>query len=260
MQNYTEIENNLLNFLDSKVKKAGYNSVILGLSGGLDSSIVAVLLKKVFDKNLKAIMMPSENSSNQSLKDAKKLCKKFNIDYEIKPISYKYYFKNQHPTPLRIGNFCARMRMLTLYDLSMKYNSLVIGTSNKSEIYLGYGTIHGDLAYALNPIGDLYKSELFGFAKYLKINKSIIKKPPSADLWEGQSDEAEFGFSYKQIDKVLRDFIDNNMSKKQLLKKNYDTKLVNFVLKRFHDNKFKRQMPIIATINKTKDKHGSSII
>ncbi len=252
MKDFSKLEKHLLKFLKTEVKKAGFKSVIVGLSGGLDSAVVAVLLKKVFGKNLKAIMMPSESSSKSSVKDAKSLCKKFDIDYEIKPISnlIKQNFKNENASNLRVGNFSARMRMATLYDLSAKYNALVIGTSNKSELMLGYGTIFGDLACAINPIGDIYKSELFRFAKHLKVNKKIIKKPPSADLWEGQSDEDDFGFSYKQIDRVLKDFIDKSIDKKGLMNSGYDKDLVEFVLNRYEKNKFKRNLPIIVKIKK----------
>ncbi len=252
MKNFPNLENYLLNFLKEQVYNSGYQNVILGLSGGLDSAVVAVLLKKVFGKNLKAIMMPSTSSSKSSLKDAKKLCKKFDIEYEIHPIGnlVEQNFKNKKASNLRIGNFAARMRMATLYDLSAKYQALVIGTSNKSELMLGYGTIYGDLACAINPIGNIYKSDLFKFAKYLKVNKSIIKKPPSADLWEGQKDEDEFGFTYKQIDKVLYDFVDKKMNKKDLIKKGHKEKLVDFVLSRFEKNKFKRQLPIVAKIKR----------
>lgn len=254
MKNFSNLEKYLLNFLKTEVEKVGYKNVILGLSGGLDSAVVAVLLKKVFGKNIKAIMLPSESSSKSSLSDAKALCEKFDIDYEIKPIGnlVNVYFKDKKAKPLEIGNFSARMRMATLYDLSANYNALVIGTSNKSEIALGYGTLYGDLACAINPIGDIYKSDLFEFAKYLDINEQIISKPPSADLWEGQSDEAELGFSYKKIDEVLKDFIDKNLSQEVLIAKGYEEKLVKMIIRRFKNNEFKRRLPIIAKLDNDK--------
>ena len=124
---------------------------------------------------------------------------------------------------------------------------MVIGTSNKSELLLGYGTIFGDLASAFNPIGDLYKSEIFEFAKFLGINEEIISKPPSADLWEGQSDEDDLGYSYAQIDEVLAKFVDERWTKKELLEI-YDNNLVEMLLKRVYQNQFKRKMPLIAKL------------
>jgi len=139
------------------------------------------------------------------------------------------------------------MRMAVLYDKSAELGALVIGTSNKSELLLGYGTLFGDLASALNPIGDLYKTEIFEFAEYLGVNEEIINKPPSADLWEGQSDEKELGYTYEQLDAVLRDFVDERATKEELLRK-YDETLVEFVLKKVYQNQFKRKPPIIAKL------------
>lgn len=247
MGKYIEIEIFLINFLKNETKRVGFENVVVGLSGGLDSAIVAVLLKKAFNKNLLAIMMPSSTSSEKSLIDAKALCEKFDINYKIEPIGnlVDNYFKDKKFSSLQKGNFSARVRMSILYDYSTIFNALVIGTSNKSEIALGYGTIYGDLACAINPIGDMYKSDLFEFAKYLGVNERIVNKAPSADLWENQSDEEELGFSYKQIDVVLRDFLDKKKSKDELLSK-YDKDLVSMVINRFYQNEFKRKLPIIA--------------
>lgn len=251
MNKYDLLEAFLLNFLETQVKKTGFSNVILGLSGGLDSSVVAVLLSKIFHKNLTAILMPSLTSSESSLVDAKALCSSFDINYEIYPIGnlVEQYFKDKQRQNLRIGNFAARMRMATLYDISSQKNALVIGTSNKSELALGYGTLYGDLACAINPIGDIYKSDLFDFAKHLHVNDSIIQKAPSADLWAGQKDEDELGFNYEQIDNVLRDFLDNNLDYEQLIKKGHSEQLVKMIQNRFYKNQFKRRLPIIAELN-----------
>lgn len=240
------IEDFLIRFIYEEITKTGLKKGICGLSGGIDSAVVAVLAKKALGKNFKAFMLPSQFSSSSSIEDAKELCKKFDIEYEIisiEPLLNAYKIEDK----VRLGNFSARMRMAILYDKSAELNALVIGTSNKSELMLGYGTLYGDLASALNPIGDLYKSEIFEFAKYLGVPESIIKKPPSADLWQGQSDEAELGYSYSEIDPVLEDFVDNRATKKELLQK-YDKDLVEFVLKKVYQNQFKRKLPIIAKL------------
>lgn len=251
MKRYSLIEKFLVAFLQNEVKKTGLDNALVGLSGGLDSAVVAVLLKKAFNANLTAVMMPSSASSSESVSDAKALCEKFDIDYVVEPIGelVSTYFKNKTTSPMQKGNFAARMRMATLYDLSVTYKALVIGTSNKSELMLGYGTIYGDLASAINPIGDIYKSDLFGFAKYLGVNDAIVQKAPSADLWEGQSDEKELGFTYAQIDKVLIDFVENRLSEKELLEKGYEGELVKMIQKRIYQNQFKRRLPIIAKLS-----------
>ncbi len=246
MKKWELIERFLIKFIYEEITKTGIKKGICGLSGGIDSAVVAILAKKALGENFKVIMMPSQYSSKASIEDAKKLCKKFDIDYEIisiAPLLEAYPIDDK----VRLGNFSARMRMAILYDKSAEFNALVIGTSNKSELMLGYGTLFGDLASALNPIGDLYKTEIFEFARFLGVNEEIINKPPSADLWQGQSDEAELGYSYSEIDPVLADFVDNRATKKELLEK-YDKDLVEFVLKKVYQNQFKRKPPIIAKL------------
>ena len=154
---------------------------------------------------------------------------------------------NPNMDNLRKGNFSSRMRMATIFDISAREGALVLGTSNKSELMLGYGTLYGDLSSAVNPIGDLYKSEVFEFAEYLGVSRCIIDKPPSADLWDGQSDEDDLGYSYAQIDEVLEKYVDQRWTKEELLAK-YDKNLVEMIIKRIYQNQFKRKMPLIAKL------------
>ncbi|MEA3314573.1 MAG: NAD+ synthase [Campylobacterota bacterium] len=250
--NYKNIKQQMIDFLKDETSKIGIKNVTIGLSGGLDSAVVAVLVKEVFKDNMSVVLMPSQFSSKESITDAKELCKKFDINYEIIDISpmVKGYFNSiDNATPLRIGNFSARMRMSVLYDISARDNSLVIGTSNKSEILLGYGTLYGDTACAINPIGQIYKSDLFEFAKYIGVTDTIINKKPSADLWEGQSDEDELGFTYKEMDNVLKLMIDKKLTKEQLLEKNIEEKLIDMLDNRVKSNLFKGRLPTIANIN-----------
>ena len=250
--NYQDIKKQMLIFLKEEVSKIGLSKVVVGISGGLDSAIVSVLCKEVFQENLKGVLMPSHLSSMESIIDAKELCKEFNISYEIVKIApmIKGYFDNiENPTPLRVGNLSARMRMSVLYDISGRDNSLVIGTSNKSEILLGYGTIYGDTACAINPIGNIYKSDLFGFAEYLGVTNSIITKKPSADLWKGQSDEDDLGYTYKEMDKVLKLLVDENKSKSELISLGLNSELINMLQNRITNNAFKGKLPLIANIN-----------
>lgn len=255
MNKYQRIEAFLIQFLKDEVKKAGFSKVVLGISGGIDSAVVAVLAHKAFQNNLLGLMLPSSTSSSASFEHANELCQKFGIRVEKIPVGplVDTYFKN-HPdaSKLRIGNFSARMRMSVLYDISARENALVLGTGNKSEILLGYGTIFGDLACAINPIGELYKTEIFEFAQYLDIPKSILTKAPSADLWENQSDEGEFGFTYAQIDKVLFAHVEEKKDKAALLAAGFDHDIVEMTLDRIAKNRFKGKLPTIAELRAIK--------
>jgi len=250
MINCKKVKQTLIDFLRNEVNKAGFKNVTLGLSGGLDSSIVAVLCKEVFEDNLNCVLLPTQFSSKASIDDAVNLCEKFDIKYEIVKLDpmLNAYLKNMQNNNLRIGNFSARLRMAVLYDISARDKSLVIGTSNKSEILLGYGTIFGDMAYAINPLGNIYKSDLFEFAKFLNIPQNIIDKKPSADLWKGQSDESDLGYSYTKIDSLLKVMIDENKTKEELLSLSFENSFIEEVSKRIKINKFKRELPTIAKI------------
>ena len=250
--NWKSIKDQMTTFLEEEVKKTGLSKVVVGLSGGLDSAIVAVLCKEVFGDNLSVVLMPSHMSSDASAKDAIELCEKFNIKYETVEIApmVKGYFDNvKDADALRIGNLSARMRMSVLYDISARDNSLVVGTSNKSELLLGYGTIFGDIACAINPIGQMYKSDEFEFAKFLGVTDAIINKKPSADLWEGQSDEEELGYTYKDIDEVLKELIDNGKTKEELVSLGFNEDIISMCEHRIKANAFKGKLPVIANIN-----------
>ena len=248
--NWENIKKQLTDFLKLEVEKSGLEKVTVGLSGGLDSAIVAVLCKEVFGDKLNCVLMPSQFSSQSSTDHAVELCEKFDIKYEIISIEpmVSAFIQNMDEDKLRIGNFSARMRMSVLYDVSSREKSLVVGTSNKSELLLGYGTIFGDIACAINPIGQMYKSDEYEFAKVLGVVESIQTKAPSADLWEGQSDEDELGYSYKEMDDVLKQFVDEKKSKETLISEGIDKTLINMLENRINSNLFKGKLPTIANI------------
>ncbi len=248
--NFADIKNQMIKFLKEELSKSTLKNVTLGLSGGLDSAIVALLCKEAFGNNLKCVLMPTQFSSDNSVDDAICLCDTFDISYEIVEISpmLRAYINNMDEDKLRIGNYSARLRMSVLYDISARDKSLVIGTSNKSEILLGYGTIFGDIACALNPIGEMYKSDEYEFGKFLGVIPEILAKKPSADLWEGQSDEDELGYTYKQMDDVFKLFVDKNKSKEELVKEGFDASLIDMLASRIKANAFKGKLPTIAQI------------
>ncbi|MCR4941319.1 MAG: NAD+ synthase [Campylobacter sp.] len=251
MRNYELIKQNLLTFLNKSLEQTGAKNLLVGVSGGLDSAVV-VTLCKLANPNTYALLMPTINSDIKNLNDGINLCKNLNINFKIinidKILSSYENSISEKLNKLRYGNLSARVRMSLLYDYSASIDAIVVGTSNKSELMLGYGTIFGDLACAINPIGELYKSEIFEFAKTLGIDANIINKAPTADLWQGQSDEADLGYSYEKLDSVLK-FIEENGENIQILYENFnDKKLVDTVTSRLRKNKFKRHMPIIAAL------------
>ncbi|MBU0632384.1 NAD+ synthase [bacterium] len=251
MKKYAQIADYLVRFLDNEVRKTGLKRVVVGLSGGIDSAVVAVLAHRAFGDDLLCVKMPSHYSSQNSLDDADALCRDFGLRSVVKsiaPMLQAYEKENEDMNNLRRGNLSARLRMVTLFDMSAKEGALVLGTSNKSELMLGYGTLYGDLASALNPIGDLYKSEVFEFARYLGVTKSIIDKPPSADLWDGQSDESDLGYSYAKLDEALRLYVEERLSVDEIVKRGVDKEMLEMIIKKIYANQFKRKMPVIAKL------------
>ena len=250
MINWKNIKQQLQDFLKIELKKTGLERVTVGLSGGLDSAVVAILCKETFGDKMSAVLMPSQFSSKESIEDAKEICEKFDIKYEIKSIApmVEAYIQNMDEDRLRIGNYSARMRMSVLYDTSSRDKSIVVGTSNKSEILLGYGTIFGDIACAINPIGEMYKSDEFDFAKFLGVTEAILTKKPSADLWEGQSDEEELGYSYKEMDVALKLLVDEKKSREEVIALGHNALLIDLLENKMKANAFKGKLPVIANI------------
>lgn len=252
--NLKEVHNELVEFLRENFKKAGFSKAVLGLSGGIDSALVAYLLRDALGKeNVLAIMMPYKSSNPDSLNHAKLVVEDLKINSKTIEITdmIDAYFKNEkEATSLRMGNKMARERMSILFDYSSKENALVVGTSNKTEIYLGYSTQFGDSACALNPIGDLYKTNIWNLSRYLKIPNELIEKKPSADLWEGQTDEQEMGLTYKEADQVLYRMLEENKTVEEVLAEGFNKDLVDNIVRRMNRSEYKRRMPLIAKIKR----------
>ncbi|MCS5421478.1 MULTISPECIES: NAD+ synthase [Psychrilyobacter] len=243
----------LVNFIREEVRSAGFEKVVLGLSGGIDSAIVAFLaVKALGPENVLGIMMPYKSSSRESLEDAQRVVEATGMrvkKIEITDMVDAYFAKEPDISDLRKGNKMARERMTILYDYSAKEKSLVLGTSNKTEILLGYSTQWGDSASAINPIGDLLKTQVWELSEYMGIPKEVIEKKPSADLWEGQSDEDELGFSYFLADEIINLLVDERYTKEEILEKGYSEKTVDSILWRIKTNQYKRKLPLIAKIS-----------
>jgi NAD+ synthase len=243
----------LVRFVRDETRRTGFERVVLGLSGGVDSAVVAAVAAEALGKeNLLAVLMPYRTSNPSSIADARLIADALGLRTEfvdISPMVDAYCDAGKIENPLRRGNVMARMRMIVLYDLSARERALVLGTSNKTELMLGYGTQHGDLASAINPIGDLYKTQVWQLAEALGIPRTVIDKKPSADLVEGQTDEGDFGFTYADADALLFQMIDERRSDDELVKLGMAPAFIAKVRTMVRVNQFKRRPPVIAKIS-----------
>ena len=249
-----EIEEKLLHYIREEVKNTGFSKVVLGLSGGIDSALVAYLAVKALGKeNVIAIKMPYKTSSSNSLEHANLVIQDLGLEdrtIEITSMVDAYFSSQKDVSPLRKGNFMARTRMCVLFDISAAEHALVIGTSNKTEILLGYGTLFGDMACAFNPIGDLYKGQVWSLSKHIGVPREIIEKQPSADLWEGQTDEQDLGLTYKVADEILVRLVDLHKTIEEIVTEGYEETAVTKVISKIKMNQFKRKLNSIAKIGK----------
>jgi len=203
-------------------------------------------------ENVLGLMLPYRTSNPQSIEDAQSVIRGIGIRSELIDITKmvdSYCTEYNITNSIRRGNVMARMRMIVLYDLSAREKALVVGTSNKTEILVGYGTQYGDVACAINPLGNLYKSQIWQLAEALGVPKHIIEKTPSADLWEGQTDEGELGITYEILDSLLFDMVDKKTSEKDLIAKGYDPALFQKVMRMMQKNQFKSCLPAVAKIS-----------
>lgn len=244
----------LTDFIRYEIEKVGFKNAVLGLSGGIDSATVAYLCQRALGKDrVTGVMMPYKTSSSESKSDAQLVADELGImneTYDITPMVDPYIdVAGEDISNVRKGNIMARERMIILYDRAVEHNALVVGTSNKTEFLLGYTTLYGDSACALLPIGDLYKTQVRLIAKELGVPDKIITKAPSADLWKGQTDEEELGFSYEDVDNLLYYMVDHRYPVSELEKLGYDKKFINKVFKLVQNSQFKRKLPVIAKVS-----------
>ena len=240
-------------FLREEVRKTGYGDVVFGLSGGIDSAVVAYLAVEAFGRErVHPVIMPYRASSPGSLADARKVLADLGLPelvVDITPQIDAYFAQAPDASALRRGNKMARERMSILYDQSAVFRALPLGTSNKTELLLGYGTQFGDLASALNPVGDLYKTQVRAVAELIGVPQSIREKPPSADLWADQTDEDELGFTYGEADAILHLLVDERLPAPRVVELGFSEAVVRLVERRMRQNHFKRRMPVIAKLS-----------
>jgi NAD+ synthase len=252
-------------FIRGQLEQAGFDRAVLGLSGGIDSALVAYLVAEAIGaERLLAVLMPYRTSSPSSRADAESVVADLGCASELVEISPMVdgYFgtdgsagaagasasEHEPASPLRRGNFAARMRMAVLYDRSVTWGGLVVGTGNKTESLIGYTTLFGDSACAFNPIGDLYKSQVRQVAVAIGVPDAIVRKAPSADLWPGQTDEIEGGFSYPLLDRILFWRVDKRRSLDEMVDLGFDAATVERVDRMVATSEFKRQVPPIAKL------------
>jgi len=243
----------IIRFLQDGLHRHGFQRAVIGLSGGLDSSVVVFLAAAALGpENVLAVAMPAGTSDPASLAGALSVARATGVKLEtipISPMADPYLNGLPRDDRVRAGNVLARLRMMVLFDLSARQQALVVGTSNKTELLLGYTTQFGDSACALMPMGDLYKTQVRQLAGHMGVPKEIIQRPPSADLWAGQTDEEEMGFTYEAVDRLLFRMVDERTGPEGLLLQGFDPALIRRVREMVRRSQYKRRTPPIAKVS-----------
>jgi NAD+ synthase len=243
----------LTSFICDAVVTSGTKGVVVGLSGGVDSSLAAALAARALGpERVHGFLLPYRTSSPESERDARAVAEHLGVPHrviDISPMVDVYFAKESDAGPDRRGNKMARERMTILFDQAKKLGALVLGTSNKTEILLGYSTIFGDNASSLNPLGDLYKGQIWQLSRHLGLPSQVIDKAPSADLWAGQTDESELGVDYATADEVLYLLFDMGLRPEEVTSRGYDERIVDRIVALEQQFRFKRRLMLIARLS-----------
>lgn len=246
-------EDIIIRFLRAETKKAGFRRYVLGLSGGLDSALLAALVVAALGKAaILPYFLPFRSSSPASEKDAERVCQQLGLTLrriEITAQVEAYFEQVGEADALRRGNKMARERMAILFDQAMAHQALVVGASNKSELLLGYGTWFGDLAASSFPIGDLYKTQVRQMGRDLQLPAEVLEKAPTADLWTDQTDEGELGFTYELADQILFLFVEERLAEAEIVRAGFPPATVGAILKRIRQSQFKRRLPPVCKLS-----------
>ena len=250
--NVSKAIDSLSSFIDKTVKEAGFSKVVLGVSGGVDSALSAFLsVRALGPENVLCLRLPYRTSSPESLAHAQLVVDQLEVPSKTIDISPAVDAVLQnHPdiTQVRRGNIMARVRMVNIYDQSAALPGLVVGTGNKTEILLGYSTIHGDGAYDFNPLADLYKYQVRQLAAELGVPQVIIDKAPSADLWAGQTDEEELGYTYQEMDQLLYTLVEEKHSPQDCVQQGFSEEFVRFIVDRVNSYRYKSRLPLAGSV------------
>ena len=252
-RNYSKTIEEIVIFIKTTLQSAGFEKVVIGVSGGVDSATALTLLVKVVGRyKIFPVILPFDAIHPQAMKDARVIINSLKIPeknitkIDIQNVVDDIAGHDKNISLLRKGNIMSRVRMIYLYDIARKNKALVCGTENKTEYMLGYFTRYGDEASDFEPLRKLYKTEVRQLARYLGVPEKIIEKHPTAGLWPGQTDEEEFGFSYADADKVLHLSFNKKLTSDQVIKTSgIDEFIVKAVLARVKKNSFKHQVPLI---------------
>ncbi len=248
----------LVRFVRSESEKFGFRRAVLGVSGGIDSSVSAALAARALGpKNVLGLLLPYRTSSSASETLGRRLCESLAIGSEkieitgmvdgfLEPAGLSIRRKADR---IRAGNVMARARMIAIFDRSARDGSIVIGTSDKTEQLLGYTTWYGDSASAINPLGDLYKTQVYALAEHLGVPREICVRRPTPDLWPGQTAEGEMGIRYEEVDALLHDLVDRRLDEPELQRRGHGRDLVRWVVARVRANQYKRRLPIVAKVS-----------
>lgn len=243
----------LTDFIRDAVATSRTSGVVVGLSGGVDSSLAAALAARALgSERVHGFLLPYKTSHPDSLADARELAGQLGIPHrtlEISPMIDAYFAAEPEADAARRGNKMARERMSVLFDQAKKLGALVLGTSNKTEILLGYSTVFGDNASSLNPLGDLFKQQVWQLAIHLGVPERIVAKEPSADLWPGQTDEGELGLSYRVADEILYLLFDRGLSGEEVITAGHEPAAVRRVVELEQRFRFKRRLMLIARLS-----------